>query len=387
MVRHRRTVLFPESMQSHSKLLETMACQAFWDAREPVELHPDGLRICRAIDAPEHHLFFATSGSSAEPKWIGLSKNALVASAKAVNVHLRVTPDSVWGLALPLHHVGGFGVLVRARAIGCDLKVFDSKWDAVMFCGWLDRQHVSHASLVPTQVHDLVMAGCRAPDGLRAVVMGGGRLDVAAGRAARALGWPVLASYGLTEAGSQVATQSLCCLEDAYDPTPLPVLGHWRVRLDVVGCLEIAGPALFSGSIVGGEYHPRVGEWHATRDRVSVTPGGLVPEGRADAVVKVAGELVDPLAVESRLALAVGPHGDCLAVVAAADARLGNRLVLVAERRLPKEILDVAVADFNVGVPRSQRLDAPVWVDRLPRSALGKIQRGRLREWVEGGGG
>lgn len=363
-----------------------VASDAFWDDDTPAALVACGVGNVDVSGTPPHHLLFATSGSGGVPKWIAIGKPALAASATAVNAHLDVDGAAVWGLALPVHHVGGFGVVARARAAGCCMEIFDGKWNPQGVTAWLAGCGVTHTSLVPTQVHDLVRAGCRAPGGLVALVVGGGRLDVATGRAARALGWPVLASYGMTEAASQIATQPLAALDAPYQPSPMPVLAHWQVRADGAGCLEIAGPALFSGTVAGGVYRPRDGDWHATRDRVSVMPTGLVPRGRADAWVKVAGELIDPGAVEARLAAAVAPHGNALAVAAVPDARLGRRLVVVAEFCVPTALLDEAIGGYNATAPRSQRLGQAVRVAELPRSGLGKIQHGRLRGLAESGG-
>ena len=66
--------------------------------------------------------------------------------------------NSVWGLALPLHHVGGLGVLARAYDIGCELEIFDQPWQEHDFVRWLETFEVTHTSLVPTQVYDLVAA-------------------------------------------------------------------------------------------------------------------------------------------------------------------------------------------------------------------------------------
>lgn len=360
-----------------------VASDAFWSDNAPVAL-ADGAAAAPALPAgmPPHHVLFATSGSAGAPKWIALSKSALLASAAAVNRHLGVTSASAWGLALPVHHVGGFGVMARAREAGCAVEMSPPSWDPRGFTAWLASRRVTHTSLVPTQVHDLVAADCRAPAGLVAVVVGGGRLDVAAGAAARALGWPVLASYGMTEAASQVATQALADLSRPYAPAPIPILSHWQVRVDAEGCLEIAGPALFSGTVADGCYQMRPGPWYATRDRIAITDAGLAPLGRADDRVKIAGELVDPRQVEAGLAAALGVHAIGMAVVAVPDIRLGHRLALVAEPGVPEPQLQAAIAAHNASVPRSQRIAAPIRLASLPRGALGKIQVERLREMI-----
>jgi len=367
-------------MNRQSDAVNALTRDQFWENHLPATMAMNGSHPTGLDTIPDHHLLFATSGSSGVPKWIAISKTALLASAASVNEHLGVDAQSVWGLALPPHHVGGFGVVARARSAGCRLEVFARAWDARAFVEWVATGHITHGSLVPTQVHDLVTTGCRAPSGLLAIVVGGGELDALVGQKARDLGWPVLASYGMTEAASQIATQPLASLDAPYTSAPITVLPHWRVRTDQRGCLEISGPALFSGRVVGGIYHPRIDEWHATHDRVRILEGGLEPQGRADAVVKIAGELVDPHEVEIQLAGALQAHGRGIAIIAIPDDRLGHRLLVAAERNVPQPMLAAAIEAHNASVPRSQRLAEPMRIDELPRGPLGKILRSALLE-------
>ena len=84
----------------------------------------------------EDHVLFETSGSTGLPKWIALSKEALEVSARAVNAHLEVDGGAVWGLSLPLRHVGGFGVWLRSRLAGGLLAAFEGvngKWSENCF--------------------------------------------------------------------------------------------------------------------------------------------------------------------------------------------------------------------------------------------------------------
>jgi O-succinylbenzoic acid--CoA ligase len=330
------------------------------------------------------HVLFGTSGSTGAPKWIALSKTALLASAAAVNRHLGVTRTSCWGLALPLHHVGGFGVAARVYEAGCRYARFDWRWDAAAFAAWLTENEVTHTSLVPTQVHDLVKAGIYTRHSLRAVVVGGGHLDPETGRAARSLGWPVLASYGMTEAASQIATQSLESLDDIYQPAPIPLLPIWRTRLADDGRLEIAGPALFSGTLANAEgewrYVPRENDWHVTGDRVEIAGETLTPLGRADSMVKVLGELVDPEEIERAL---IELSADRLApgsfvVVAVPDARAEHALVPVFDPVVDRSMAEVVVNAHSSTVSGPWRLGEPVFLESFPRGALGKPLRAEI---------
>jgi O-succinylbenzoic acid--CoA ligase len=360
---------------------ELLTSDAFWRDPKPVAAgdFPGEIPACKALAG---HVLFETSGSSGAPKWIALSKKALRVSAAAVNRHLEVTRDSCWGLALPMRHVGGFGVAARAHEEGCCLAVFNGRWEPRIYQKWLEDHQVTHTSLVPTQVHDLAAAGLRAPACLHAVVVGGGHLDVATGRAARALGWPVLASYGMTEAGSQIATQELASLTSAYEPAPLPLLPVWQAQTDDNGRLFIAGEALFAGTLVKQDgawvFEKLPSAWHRTGDRVLLEHGMLTPLGRADSLVKVLGELVDPLEIERELlALAEGalvPGGFIVAAIP--DARAGHALVPVFEASATAA--DAILALYNARASGPRRLQPAVRLRSFPRSPLGKPLRQKI---------
>lgn len=365
---------------------DTLISGEFWEADFPVLTGEPG-------PAPEGIpglVYFRTSGSTGEPKWIGLSRAALRVSAAAVNRHLGVDAASCWVLVLPLHHVGGFGVAARAREAGCRMISYEGKWNASRFAAWLREKGGTHLSLVPTQVHDLVAAGEQAPASLRAVVVGGGILPEATGRAARALGWPVLASYGMTEAGTQIATQRLELLKEPYVTGPIDLIPCWEARAAADGRIEIRGDALFSGTLKRGEsgwkYEERRGEWFATSDSGLVEGGRLHITGRRDALVKILGELVDPSAVEGEiLALSQGRLAPGRAVVVPVpDPRAQHKLVLVHEgdARAAQE----AVAAYHVSCPGFRRISMVTSLAEIPRSPLGKPLRAELSRILAGKG-
>jgi o-succinylbenzoate---CoA ligase len=355
----------------------TIAKPEFWADDASLMMEAGQAHAIAGLPVPS--VVFATSGSTGEPRRVVLSKESLLISARAVNDHLHVDAESVWGLCLPWWHVGGFGVLARAHAAQGAVCVAPPRWDVSSLVPWLAEQGVTHLSLVPTQVHDLVRVGARAPHSLRAVVVGGGRLEPGTGRAARALGWPLLASYGMTEAGSQIATQALDALEHEYACGSLVILPCWQVR-GVEGRLHICGEALFHGEMIRKEkawrYVARQGDWYATQDCGEVREGSLRVSHRADALVKVLGELVNPLEIESQLADAGLPVGR-FAVLALADERKEHRLCLVHEN-VDANCVAVALAAYHGRCPGFARLDEERGVVTLPRSDLGKIRRAAL---------
>jgi O-succinylbenzoic acid--CoA ligase len=243
---------------------------------------------------------------------------------------------------------------------------------------------VTHTSLVPTQVHDLVKAGLQAPQSLRAIVVGGGHLDAITGQAARDFGWPVLASYGMTEAASQIATQSLEQLTEPYQPSPIPLLEIWHAEVSSGDLLHISGPALFSGYVISENriwrFLPRECEWHLTSDRITLECGGITPLGRADNLVKVLGELVDPEAIERELVALSGGSltAGTFAIIALPDERAGHLLLPVFEGQLDRSAVESAIAIYRLSASGFRRLQPPAFVPQIPRSPLGKVLRREL---------
>jgi O-succinylbenzoic acid--CoA ligase len=364
-----------------------LTSEAFWADPEPFSARrfPGNIPPFPELRG---HVLFETSGSTGSPKWIALSKTALLASAVAVNRHLGVTESSCWGLALPLQHVGGFGVAARAFVAHCALREFDRRWDPAAFREWIETTQVTHTSLVPTQVFDLVAIRARSPGQLRAVIVGGGKLEADTGRSARALGWQVLSSFGMTEAGSQIATQGLDSLTTLYQPAPIPLLPIWQADTSPLGLLRIMGPALFSGVLVWENgtwaFKPVDSGWHQTDDRVELEERDLTPLGRADTQIKVMGELVDLEAIERELEyLSVNrlPPGS-FAVVAVPDQRAGSALVPVFDASVDPATIAEVLSAYKSQAPGFRRLQPAVILDEFPRSSLGKPRRGSCREML-----
>lgn len=343
---------------------------------------------CGFLTADERlrdHVLFETSGSTGAPKQIALSKSALEASARAVNWHLQVDANSCWGLTLPSHHVGGFGVLLRSQLAACRLAQFAEKWQPKRFQAWADQEQLSHLALVPTQVFDLVANGITAPKSLRAVVVGGGHLDPQIGQRARDLGWPVLASFGMTEAASQIATQPLADLQREFRAAPIGVLPHWSLAVDHTNRLRLSGPALFSGILVFSEnqwvYQPRTEKWFETNDRVTLSDQGLTPLQRIDTLVKVLGELVDPLQIEAEIIASCGGTlaAGSFVIVAVPAARSEHALIAVADAKTTEAATwQSAISAYQASAPGFRRLQQIARIHDFPRGGLDKPRRAEI---------
>jgi O-succinylbenzoic acid--CoA ligase len=359
---------------------DSLLSQTYWEDPVPdLRLNPGvahpGPGLEEAIAAEPRlrgHMLFATSGSGGRPKIVCLSKQAFLTAADWTNRHLECGRKDRWLLALPLFHVGGAGLVARARLAGGGLEIYEGRWDAARFASLAEGSETTVTSLVPAQLHDLVVREIPAPSGMRVVVIGGGRLEPGLRARALRLGWPVRESYGMTETAAQLATQI-----STGDPAGwLKVIPGWSVRIED-GQIWVMGAPLLSAYLQfaadEGEWKWRdplkEGGWFATGDCGEIDPQGrLRVKGRVGRVVKILGELVDLERLDLRL-VELCPGGESVLEVVE-DPRAGWRIVLVTERdRAEGEEL---AARFNEGVAGFEQVREVRTVDRLRRSPLGK---------------
>ncbi len=334
-----------------------------------------------------------TSGTTGGPKAAILSVAALVASAEA---WLAVLPPATgWLLALGLGHVAGLGVMWRAALSGVPLVLAQGADADLTLAALRADPGPSHVSLVPTQLTrllDLVADG-PPPATLRAVLLGGGVVPATLVRRAILAGWPVVPTYGLTEAGSGVTalptSEAGAHAASAGRPLPGVELRIGEPDHDGVGEIEVRSASLFSGyladakataAVLGGDGWLRTGDLgHLDRD------GRLtVHDRRTDRIVR-GGENVSPLEVENVL----------LENAAVADA------AVVARRHEIWGQVPVAVIVLRAGAvdPGDGALAAHcrrrlagfkvpvafVRLEAMPRTSTGKLQRAAVRAGLDAG--
>ncbi len=344
-------------------------------------------------------LVVPTSGSTGEPKGALLTAAALRASAAATA--RRLGGPGRWVLALPLTHVAGLMVVVRAVLAGHS-PVLSGPAAPRGFTGQAGVTHgfdpasfatatraaataagssgvPLYTSLVPTQLDRLLTAevDLRAYDAvlLGAAAAAPGLLDRAG-----AAGVSVVTTYGMSET----------CGGCVYDGSPLDGVEVVLADADPTGMgrVLVAGPTLFSGyrlrpdltaSAVDGVRRLRTSDLGRWQD------GRLTVVGRIDDVVVSGGEKVVPGQVESVLSELVGsgPTGGLRAwcVVGVPDEQWGERVVAVAAAAPGVDLVSVErlrelAADRlpAAWLPRSL-----VRVDTLPMLATGKVDRSGVR--------
>jgi O-succinylbenzoic acid--CoA ligase len=250
-------------------------------------------------------LWFLTSGSTGEPKWVAIQKKAFLKSAHSVNTFFDLTSQDVFVKSLPLFHVGGLAILARAHLLKAKVVALtQDSWDPKSFLNFIVREKVTVLSLVPTQLFDLIKLNINAPKTIRLAFIGGGAVSLAVIDQAVNLGWPVIPSYGMTETSSMIAAVSPEDRNtDQYQQ--LTVLPHAQIKVGEDGVAYIRATSAFEGiyTVSSKTFNEHEnGEWIKTTDQIDLSKEGkIVSVSRISDSVKVNGELVSLNVIEGKL--------------------------------------------------------------------------------------
>lgn len=368
-----------------------LAEEAVWDCLpdaeclEAVEREPPpGPPTGRAVAADEDWAVLFTSGTTGQPKGARLGVGAFLASAAASRANLGSSFLDVWLCNLPLFHVGGLAMAVRCAVDGAALVVH-RRFDAEETARALSDEGITHVSLVARTLAQTLDAGARA-GALRVVLVGGGPLPAEVATRARTAGLPVLQTYGLTEACSQVATEHPGEADGTTAGRALPGLAARILAanglpagVDETGEILVQGPTVMGGYLDDVEASARAlaGGWLHTGDVGSLDGRGRlhVLARRLDLILS-GGENVYPAEVEA--VLASHPAVAEAAVVGRTDATWGEVPVAAVVLR-PGAPLE-GLVEWARGRLAGFKVPAEVVaLSALPRTASEKVDRVALR--------
>lgn len=299
---------------------------------------------------PGDALVMATSGSTGDPKGAVLTHAAIEANAMATSSALAVDPSTDrWLACLPLAHVGGLAVVVRALLTDTPVEVHDG-FDASAVEA-AARQGATLTSLVPTALARI------DPSEFRAILLGGSAMP--ARRPAN-----TVATYGMTETFSGVV----------YEGWPLEGV-ELRIHDTEV---QLRCPMLLR--CYRDNSDPRSGDgWFPTGDAGALSDEGqLSVFGRVDDMITTGAEKVWPVAVERILANLPGIAE--VAVVGRPDPEWGQAVTAVivpTDHAQPPE-LDALRNAVKEHLPAYCAPRALELVSELSQTPLGKTQRWRI---------
>ena len=331
------------------------------------------------------HLFIYTSGTKSK-KCVALSKKAFLHCAASVNHHLQAQKEDKWLISLPLFHVGGLSILARSFLSKSSYFIMKNRWSPKNFLSHLKEHQTTLTSLVPTQVYDLVLHKIKAPDFLRAIVVGGGTLHKNLYDSARALHWPLLPSYGMTEVSSQIATANINSLKYKEYP-PLEVLKHCQIKIYSKDKIAVKSPALLTGWWTTKKPNtlekPFQQGWFITEDKGQLEGAVLKVFGRDD-MCKINGESVSLYELENLL-INILIDQNCSSnyqLLHAPHPRTGSQIILAtSENNL--ELLQHIRKEFNIRVRPFEKIQNCYVVPALPKGYLSKIQVLNLKKYLK----
>ena len=345
----------------------------------------------------------ASSGTTGAPKVIPLPQEQLLHTAGNVVAHHRLTSNDRGFNSLPLFHINAEVVGLLAALVAGSTLVLDDRFHRTNFWDLMNEHRITWINAVPAIISRLADPGANEtiPARIRFIRSASAPLPVATSARFEAnTGIPVLETYGMTEAASQITANPLAGPRKPGS-VGLPVGVELRIITDdtsvalteeedsLVGHVEIRGPSVIL-SYEGQHHADRIDAegWLRTGDLGHFDGDGyLYLDARTDDVINRGGEKVFPREIEEMVL--VDPAVAAVAVVAAPDPELGQVPVayLVVHgvedakgSALAEEVLVRISERLRATLVRSKRPISLNVVGALPSGATGKVQRRAFRD-------
>ena len=337
-----------------------------------------------------------TSGSTGTPKGVVLTQRAILWNAlNSTHMHDLSSQDRVL-TTLPLFHVGGMNIQTTPALHAGASVTLHAKFDPEATFDAIERERITLTVLVPAQLEALMgLPRWRRADlsSLRMITTGSMIVPEAFVRKASERGVPVIQVYGSTET-CPIATYLR--VGDALrkaGSAGVPAL-HCEVKVVDADGGEAApgndGEILVRGPNVASGY------WNAPDETAQTFVDGWYHSGdlghfdgeghlhvvaRKKDMIISGGENIYPAEVEGVLQECPTIEETC--VVGRPDARWGETVVAAVVLKPGCRMTEAEVlALFQGRLARYKQPREVRFLDRLPRSALGKVQKEAVREAV-----
>ena len=348
-----------------------------------------------------------TSGTTGNPKGVVYShrSNVLHAFMAALPDSKNISARDVVMPVVPMFHANGWSLAFSTPMVGATLVLPGAKLDGASIYELLTTYKVTFTAAVPTVwlmlLQDLEKTGGALPD-LERVVIGGSACPRAMAKTFQdKYGVEVVHAWGMTEMSP---LGSLCTMKPEYaaltGEARLDVqqkAGHppFGVEMKITddagkelpwdgktfGRLKVRGPAVarayFKGE--GGEVFEKDG-WFDTGDVATIDQYGYMQiTDRAKDVIKSGGEWISTIDLEN---LAVGhPKVAEAAAIGITHPKWDERPLLVVVLKKGETASKEDILGFMQGkIAKWWMPDDVAFVDEIPHTATGKIQKMALRQ-------
>ncbi|WP_319501635.1 AMP-binding protein [uncultured Draconibacterium sp.] len=296
-----------------------------------------------------------TSGSTGTPKTITLKKDFVAASAlRTINFFDLQKGDRVLH-CLHSRYIAGKLMTVRALIGKLDLQLVDPASD---FTNFPDDKPIRFAAMVINQVTKYLAL---PQQNIKNLLIGGSAIPKPLEEQLQQISTLCYSSYAMTETATHIALRKL----NGYDKTgSYQCLDDISVELDERDCIRILMPGLENGAIQTND----LGEIK-DRNQFEVL-------GRIDNVIISGGIKFLPEQIEEKLVKEMPlPY----AIGSVPDEHLGEKIILLIEGKADDEVKTTIATHCTKLLSKYERPKEIRFIEKLPRTANGKIDRKRLK--------
>lgn len=347
-----------------------------------------------------------TSGTTGDPKGVLYSHRSNVLHGLMVNqpdVFGLRSEDSILAI-VPMFHANAWALTFAVPAAGAKMVMPGAGMDGESIYELLDSEKVTSTAAVPTVwlglLQYLEQTGKKLPYLNRVVVGGAACPPMMIRKFEVDYGVEVIHGWGMTEmspvgttgkmkhATSGLDRESRLKLKEKQGRTP------YLVQMKTVnddgedlprdgktsGHLMVKGPCVASGYFKLDEQVLTADGWFDTGDIATIDPLGFMQiTDRDKDVIKSGGEWISSIEIEN---VAVGCPGVAeAAVIGLPHPKWSERPLLIVVKEAQAEVDKTAIFSYLDGkIAKWWMPDEVVFVDEIPHTATGKIQKMELRK-------
>lgn len=346
-------------------------------------------------------VLLSSSGTTGIPKVMALPIKQLLETAKLIARHNQLEVSDRGLNPLPLWHVNAEVVGLLATLIAGSSLVLDDRFHRTGFWKIVSDFDVTWINAVPAIISRLVtFQGDEAPPkSVRFVRSASAPLSRALSDEFEAFtGIPIIQSYGMTEAASQICANPLSGVRKSgsvgvavgVDVRIAPMDNETSIEgTSPVGHIEIKGPTVIN-AYESPEYDDRFDDqgWLRTGDLGYFDEDHyLFIVGRNDDVINRGGEKIYPLEIENVLSnvegvavvAVIGESDEVFGQVPVAYVKPNDMAVLSSPRELSQLVQRLRASAYEA-FSKAYRPTKVKFVVQFPVHATGKIGKGLLRE-------
>lgn len=305
-----------------------------------------------------------TSGSTGNPKYLKIKKQAMVHSAIATGDYFNLKPGHTALQCLPLNFIAGKMMLVRAIILGLKLDVVEPSSKPLQDL----YKKYDFCAMTPFQVENTI----DDIDKIRILIIGGGQVTSSLRDKLQEKTVKAYETYGMTETITHIAIKKINTFDDVtssgVERSLFKVLPNVSITQDARDCLVIEAFNITTEKIVTNDivklHSQTTFEWL----------------GRYDNVINSGGIKLFPEQIEQKLSEVIKER---FFVTAIPHDRLGEQLVLIVESsnidadQVSNAIKNLKTLD-NYETPKQVFL-----LQKFIETQTGKIQRAKTLELLK----